>query len=109
MSTLSAALEAGGRATPGPWMADHSVVWSDYDEIADSWDSKFGITQSRANATIIAAAPDALDWIAKALPFLKLDLERRRFIDYDDSENKAYGDRDIAALTALIAKAEGVK
>jgi len=58
---------------------------------------------------MLAAAPDALDWIAKALPFLKLDLERRRFIDYDDSENKAYGDRDIAALTALIAKAEGTK
>jgi len=51
------------------------------------------------------AAPDMAAWIKKALPWLKISLGRMKFVDYDDSENRAYCDRDIAALEALIAEA----
>jgi hypothetical protein len=54
-------------------------------------------------------APDLLALLKRCKPWLELDLERRKFTDYDDLENKAYGDKAISELNALlsdIAKAE---
>lgn len=115
MSTLSDGLAARDKATPGEWKNSNPWITANSERtliavVSDqSTQIQDGGTQRDANLALIAAAPDALDWIAKALPFVKLDLERRRFEDYDDGENKTYCDRDIAALTALIAEAEGTE
>lgn len=60
----------------------------------------------------IPPATDLLALLKQCKPWLELDLERRKFTDYDDSENKVYGDKAIADIEALlsdIAKAEDAK
>ena len=100
MTSLSAALEARDKATPKPWSADHSTVCAGDEELADFWHNALGIKQTRANATIAASAPDALDWIAKALPWVR---EMRLHVSLDPQ----HAEIEIAELDALIAQAEG--
>ena len=79
MSKLSDALAAMDKATPGQWIPELClrggyVIDNNLPEAAGkvrniaevSWH-----TNNKANATIIAAAPDALAWIKEALPWLE--------------------------------------
>ena len=58
-----------------------------------------------ASATLL----DALDWIAKALPFLKESREEneRLLIKFSDENIRGVIQDNIDKLTALIAQAEG--
>ena len=87
--------------TPGPWMVvdahnmtqisavsqSSSASGDGRKGIADLFDSRDGIPEWRANARLIAAAPDML-------------AELKRLID-------VVGDEDASCIEAIIAKAEG--
>ena len=112
--SIKQAIDAMPEASKGPWEIFNRGDYSDYggdSRIILGEDRRVAVViddgseETKANSTIIFAAPAMAAWIQKALPYMKLDLERRKFSDYDDSENKAYADRDIANLTALIAEA----
>ena len=102
------------KATPGPWAVNPCKA------TVDAFDKDRPLSvcgclwptderteeQTEANADIIAAAPDALDWIAKALPILKR-VENRMLAT--DPETWLDYEMQLATLTALIAQAEGQK
>ena len=81
MSTLSDALAAMDKATPGPWAAYigeeiNGILDAGGKHLAELWMRKS--YDNKANAAVIAAAPDALAWIKKALPWLE---EHRVYLD----------------------------
>lgn len=116
MSRLSDALEARTKATPGPWESDSfgDQVWKrnetlELNHIADirgwAWLSKkYGeekaVELQKANQFIIAAAPDALEWISEALPWLMWIVANANYDAYLSKD-------DIEAVRKLIAQAEG--
>lgn len=63
-------LEEGGRHTPGPWTVSEGhknrIIWGGDDVVAEvHWWVIEGAAESKANALLIAAAPDLLA-VAKA-------------------------------------------
>jgi len=124
MTILSAALEAREKATKGPWVIGGSYTVRtpllSNDWICRTRDVRHGHydIEDNANAVVIAAAPDALDWIAKALPWIvekageTKELLKRIRTEEDAGEwNKEIPglEEDLETLTALIAQAEGGK
>lgn len=117
---IRAALEAADKATPGPWKFGGCAVWKwDGDILADLAFAHNTPTNTEANAILMTAAPDALDWIAKALPWMK---DRKGDLSYQVAKMNAckdmgdfWSDRlkqttaELAVLTALIAQAEGTE
>lgn len=107
MSLLSDALAAKDKATKGPWnryQYDHggSRIFNGNELIADTFEPK-------ENGEVIFAAPAALDWIAKALPWIKeTRCEIQQTIDNSSASLPAFIiGRDV--LTALIEEAEGTE
>jgi len=123
MTTLSAALEARDKATKGPWVVNEKRAMVDAADgepiCALAWPhEKRSERETKANATIQATAPDALDWIAKALPWISekhgetKELLKRIRTEEDAGEwsKEIPGlEEDLETLTALIAQAEGKK
>lgn len=118
MSTLSDGLAARDKATKGPWIKSqqealiHAPEGSEVGYIAmigdtgndfgNPLDDIFVTPEVLANMDIIAAAPDALDWIAKALPYLKgikEGMEAPLMVEPEKYD----------AIRSLIAQAEGTE
>jgi len=120
MTSLSAALEARDKATKGPWTyrakddcsGDYCVINAEGNAFAQTYnapylgepDAYFHLGDKTEEVKMLAAAPDALDWIAKALPILKR-VENRMLAT--DPETWLDYEMQLATLTALIAQAEG--
>lgn len=96
------------RHTPGPWkICDHGEdTIAITDELQDYGICVVGsapIKQVRANAHLIAAAPEMLAALQKALPFL-IDLAQAS----DDESNYRADTNDFRKkIEAVIAKARG--
>ena len=125
MSKLSEALAAMDKATPGlkpcPFCGKQPQRYATIRDDGSEYNIQYYCNHGQESAMNIVETgyfgleehafncwntrnPDALAWIKEALPWLKKDLERQKFTDYNDGENKTYFDRDIAILTALIAE-----
>jgi len=109
--SIKHAIEAMGKATPGPWFVmpegfgDRTrspTVYATDDELryVAKCDDYANIvpTDNLANATLIAAAPDMAAWIQRALPHLK---EWRECIIWTIPEY----DREVVGLDVLIKEA----
>ena len=114
MSALSDAMEARGKATPTPWAVHpfHATV---------DGASKSGMTpicgmlwpteerteeETEANAAIIAAAPEALAWIAEAVDVVEYFYN---VLDVAKSKRTLSIDEDIKLrhIESLLARAKG--
>ena len=105
MTSLSVALEARGKAAPWPWQ------WIEYgDDLGCSYmadkdgEDLYAGDDARREETgkVAIAAPDALDWIAKALPYLKgikEGMEAPLMVEPEKYD----------AIRSLIAQAEGTE
>ncbi len=96
--------------TPGPWRGEgrlvfagtHSVAFAQYSGIQSE------NAESFANARLIAAAPELLEAVLAALPYIE-DLERDNITDLSvglvsDKELT----RALSAMVAAIEKAKGL-
>lgn len=99
--------------TPGRWIFSGlssqgiGYIIADGRTIAQAWD----FPEAEANARLIAAAPDLLAVLVKALPIIESEAEQRESVSPDQSA-KAYSYwsemRNIAdQIQAAIAKAKG--
>lgn len=87
--------------TRGPWFAKNERVWN-ADEVmyraASNFDAISHSQELQANAKLIAAAPDLLDALYLALPFLE-------DCAMDDCYKPGYVSKSIDTIKAAIAKA----
>lgn len=99
MSALSDALAARDKAIDCKFLDTTTLS----QEEQEAWEGLADIVQD--------AAPDALDWIAKALPWMKDYRKSITFKKCDDPECQvcANNNKRRIELTALIAQAEGQK
>ena len=101
MSTLSDALKAKDKGTKGPFDVVFAGTMGKYSlEKVEGGVHKQLAYCGYYDAIRFAAAPDALEWIAKALPWL-------RYIKANANTDAYLDPADLAAISALIAQAEG--
>ena len=115
MSTLSDALAAMDKATPGPWEMRRDDCH--YGTMTEIYSGDVIIAESNydGDTPMIAAAPDMAAWIEKALPWVEIRAERLRTLlilaraekDEAYAELIADASEELAALDALLAEAKG--
>jgi len=131
MSILSDALKARDKATKGKWYRQETIQPGEGIRTKNGFicfmfnpahypmqDERYAqeIRQADADATLIAAVPDALDWIAKALPWIEWSKEKytSEIRDMRIAAGLTGDDVNIPnvkmrILTDLIAQAEGTE
>jgi hypothetical protein len=89
--------------TPGPWRVEYDHICTDDLSVRICRTPEPGrrasISQQDANARLIAAAPELLEWLKESVEHAE------KFIDADDPENTIPG--FYWSAKAAIAKAEG--
>lgn len=107
-------LEAAGEHTPGPWRAEHTgYYWhvvSSEGAVTDVCPSQFigGGTienpspREPANARLIAAAPDLLDALIEALPYVES-------CEYDNGYKPGAVAKVVRNMNAAILKARATQ
>ena len=121
MSALSDALAAMDKATPGEWVARISTTdtpegHTESAEVLARDNSYVRLVailnkkeRPRDNAILLAAAPDALAWIKKALPELESYRDKIQRERLSDSFSGSYRESVIQEerLDAMLAEAKG--
>jgi len=99
--------------TPGPWRATQAGANVKAGAITDvAYLSRHlkGEEERKANADLIAAAPDLLDLVERALPIIAAEADRRDDAFFGQSEPYWSEMRDLAnRIEALILKARALE
>ncbi len=97
--------------TPGPWnatikdspLASHRIYAADMQRIGEICNSRDTEEESKANARLVAAAPDLLEAMERCLPFIDDAEDIAPF--YPDSAATTDCRTAVTAARAAIAKA----
>lgn len=88
--------------TPGPWLLakdEPTIVYSDNNTVVCVAESQNGLMEARANAQLIAAAPELLEVLKELYSFIR----QTQCVEHTDNQYCGECERAYKA----IAKAEG--
>lgn len=101
-------LEVAGEHTPGPWTARrmHAGGWDVFDprgrDVVTVYGGGVGIESREANARLIAAAPDLLEALIEALPYVES-------CEYDNGYKPGAVAKVVRNMNAAILKARATQ
>ena len=106
MNQIKQALDALGKATPGPWKGTeclpYQCVINGLYPVAETTGPDDYVV---ANLALIAAAPDMAAWIKKALPYIMREGKETAQIVAMEMHDKRF-DEQLAELTDLVKQAK---